>query len=131
MDHSGASEGPGQGRTHSSPSAGTSMVTKGQAAQSGQRPKVKITPFHSSPIVRSDGALHSKRPGAASGRLLASPASLFMDTPEHLTTPPVRERLAAAAAARSSQHQTPSSGSDPAATGGKPQEGPHVAKVTR
>lgn len=123
MDHSGASEGPEQGRIHSSPSAWRS---KGQGAQSGQRPKVKITPFHSSPIAHSDGALHSKRPGAASGRLLESPGSLFVNTRRHVTAPPVRKKLSPAAAAHSSP-QTPSSGSDP---GEKPQEGPHVAKVT-
>uniref|UniRef100_A0A8C9YC81 Euchromatic histone-lysine N-methyltransferase 1a n=1 Tax=Sander lucioperca TaxID=283035 RepID=A0A8C9YC81_SANLU len=87
------------------------MGAKGHAAQSGQRPKVKITPFHSSPIVSSDGALRSKRPGAAFGKLLASPGSLALDSLGRLSAPPVRGRLAAAAAAESSGGQTPSSGS--------------------
>lgn len=120
MDHSGASEGPEQGRT----SAGTSMFTK------GQRSKLKITPFHSSPIVRSEGAFYSKRPGAASGRLLASSGSLFVDTPGHLTALPVKETLAPADAAQSSPHQIPSSDSHPALTGQKVLQGPHVVKVT-
>lgn len=129
MDHGGASEGPGQGRAYSSSSAMTSMGATGQSAQSSQRPKVKITPFHSSPIVHS-GTLHSKRPGAASGKLLASPGSVFLAKPGHLTAPPIRERLAAVAAApRSSKNQTPNSGSEPATTGEKAQEGP-LAKVS-
>ncbi|XP_040898761.1 histone-lysine N-methyltransferase EHMT1a isoform X2 [Toxotes jaculatrix] len=127
MDHSGASEGPGPGRRPPIPFAGAPMGAKGQAPQSGQRPKVKITPFHSSPIVSSDGALCSKRPGAVSGKLLASPGSMFLDAPGRLTAPPVRERLAAAAnakavaAAGSSEEQTPSSGSVQATTREKAQ----------
>ncbi len=139
MDHSGASEGPGPGRRPSSPSSWTPMAAKGQAAQSGQRSKVKITPFHSSPIVSSDGAHRSKRPGAASGKPLASPGSLFADTPARLTAPPPRERLAAAAAAAgggvgaaaaaagSSEKQTASSDSVLATTGEKAR----VVKVNR
>ncbi|XP_044051096.1 histone-lysine N-methyltransferase EHMT1a isoform X2 [Siniperca chuatsi] len=107
MDHSGASEGPGPGRRPPSLSFGTPMGAKGQAAQSGQRPKVKITPFHSSPIVSSDGAHCSKQSGAVSRKPLASPGCLFLDTPARLTASPVRERLAAAG---SSEDQTPRSG---------------------
>lgn len=118
MDHSGTSEGPGPGRRPPIPSAGTPMGAKGQVAQSGQRPKVKITPFHSSPIVSSDRALCSKQPGAASGKLLASPGSLFLDTSGRLTAPPVRERPTAAAAG-SSEQQTPSSSSVQATTAEK------------
>uniref|UniRef100_A0A7N6APJ3 Euchromatic histone-lysine N-methyltransferase 1a n=1 Tax=Anabas testudineus TaxID=64144 RepID=A0A7N6APJ3_ANATE len=131
MDHSGGSKGPEKDGTHSVSSAGTSMSAKGQAAQSGQRPKVKITPFHSSPIVCSVGALQSKRPGAASGKLLASHGRLFVDTPGHLTAPTARKRLAAAATAWSSQHQTSCSGSDPALSAEKPQAHPHVVKLSK
>ncbi|KAF1388915.1 hypothetical protein PFLUV_G00067880 [Perca fluviatilis] len=108
MDHSGSSEGPGPGRRPSSPSSRAPMGAKGHAAQSGQRPKVKITPFHSSPIVSSDEALRSKRPGAAFGKLLASPGGLALDSLGRLSAPPVRGRLAAA---ESSGEQTTSSGS--------------------
>ncbi|XP_029294652.1 histone-lysine N-methyltransferase EHMT1a [Cottoperca gobio] len=118
MDDSGASQWPGPGRRPSSPSSGTPMGAKGPAAQSGQRPKVKITPFHCSPIASSDGALSSKRPGAASGKNLVSPHdSLFLDTFDLLSAPPVRGRLAAAAG--SSGEPTPSSGSALATTGEK------------
>ncbi|XP_073322968.1 histone-lysine N-methyltransferase EHMT1a [Pagrus major] len=104
MDHSGVS----------SPSSGTPVGAKGQAAQSGQRPKVKITPFHSSPIASSDGALRSKRPGAASGKPLASAGSLLQGTPGGLPAPPVRERLTAAA--WSSVEHSPKPGSVPTTT---------------
>ncbi|XP_070759756.1 histone-lysine N-methyltransferase EHMT1a [Enoplosus armatus] len=123
MDPSGASEGAGPVRRPSSPSSGTPMGAKGQAAHSSQRAKVKITPFHCSPIVSGDGAHRSKRPGAAPGKPLAYPGSLFLDTSPRLTSPPVRERLAAAAAvaaaAGSSGVQTPSTASVPATTGEK------------
>lgn len=122
MDHSGASEGPGPGRRPSSPSSGTPM-----GAQGSQRPKVKITPFHSSPIVSSDGALRRKRPGAAYGKLLTPPSSLFRDTPGRLTAPPVRERLAVAAG--SPVEQTPSSGFLLDTTGAKAQASPLAIKV--
>ncbi|XP_035496294.2 histone-lysine N-methyltransferase EHMT1a isoform X4 [Scophthalmus maximus] len=108
MDHSGASEGPGAGRGTPVPSAGPPAGAKGRGAQSGPKPRVKMTPFHSSPIVDSDGALCSKRPGAASGKLLASPGRLLLDTPGRKTAPGVRERpppaAAAAAAGRSEEH---------------------------
>lgn len=91
-----------------SPSSGTPVGAKGQAAQSGQRPKVKITPFHSSPIASSDGALRSKRPGAASGRLLEQ------GSPGGLSAPPVRERQTAAA--WSSAQHSPKPGSVPSNT---------------
>ncbi|XP_034547913.1 histone-lysine N-methyltransferase EHMT1a isoform X2 [Notolabrus celidotus] len=74
MDPSGASKGPGSGRRPSSPSIGTS---KGAPHRSVQKPRAKITPFHSSPIL-------SKHPG------------LFLDTPGGLAAPPVRERPPAA-----------------------------------
>ncbi|XP_038559386.1 histone-lysine N-methyltransferase EHMT1-like [Micropterus salmoides] len=96
MDHAGATEGPGQARRPSSSSSGTPMGAEGQTAQ---RPKVKITPFHSSPIASSDGGHRSKRSGAVFGKPLASPGSLFLDTPGGLTAPPVGQRLAASAAA--------------------------------
>ncbi|XP_070689889.1 histone-lysine N-methyltransferase EHMT1a isoform X2 [Pempheris klunzingeri] len=118
MEYSGAIEGPGSGRGPSSPSSGTPMGTKGPAAQSGQRPKVKITPFHSSPIASGDGALRSKRPGVLPGKLLVSPGSLFLEAQGRPTAAPVRER--AGAAAGGSEEQTPSSGSTQATTGEKP-----------
>ncbi|XP_076587571.1 histone-lysine N-methyltransferase EHMT1a isoform X2 [Chaetodon auriga] len=124
MDHSGASEGPGPGRRPSSPACGIPMGAKGQAAQSIQRPKVKITPFHSSPIVSSDGALRSRRPGAASGKALASPGSLFRDTPGRLTAPPVRERLTVTAG--SSGEHTASSGCLLDTAGAKAQASPVI-----
>ncbi|XP_022609211.1 histone-lysine N-methyltransferase EHMT1-like isoform X2 [Seriola dumerili] len=120
MDQSGASEGPGPGRRPPILSASTPMAAKKQVAQSGQMSKVKITPFHSSPIVSGVGALCSKRPGSAAGKLLASPGSLFLDTPGRLTAPPVRERHMAATAG-GSEEQTPTSGSLKAATGEKTQ----------
>lgn len=135
MDHSAAGAGPAPGRRPSSPSPGSLMCAKGQAAPSGQRPNVKITPFHSSPIASGDGALRSKRPAAASGKLLASPGSLFRDTPGRLTAPPVRERLAvpaapapASAAGTSVEHPT-SSGSALAPAGAKTQPSPLEVKV--
>nr|XP_046241618.1 histone-lysine N-methyltransferase EHMT1a isoform X2 [Scatophagus argus] len=123
MDHNGARERPGPGRRPSSPSSGTPIGAKGQATQSEQRPKVKVTPFHSSPIVSSDGALRSKRPGVASGKPLASPGSLFRSPPGGLPALPVRERLAAAAAAAagSSVQHAPSSGSLLATVGAEAQ----------
>ncbi|KAI4789955.1 hypothetical protein KUCAC02_034924, partial [Chaenocephalus aceratus] len=107
MDHRGASEGPG--RRPSSPSSGTPMGAKGQAALSVQKPSVKVTPFHGSPIASSDGALRSTRPAASAH------GSLFLDTFGRLTAPPVRGR----AAAGSSEDPPPSSGSAPAPTGVK------------
>ncbi|XP_034056161.1 histone-lysine N-methyltransferase EHMT1a isoform X1 [Gymnodraco acuticeps] len=107
MDHRGASEGPG--RRSSSPSSGTPMGAKGQAALSVQKPSVKVTPFHGSPIASSDGALRSIRPAASAH------GSLFLDTYGRLTAPPVRGR----AAAGSSEDPPPSSGSAPAPTGVK------------
>ncbi|KAG8011663.1 Histone-lysine N-methyltransferase EHMT1 [Nibea albiflora] len=130
MNPSGASEGPGPGGRLS----GTPMGAKGgQAAQGAQRPTVKITPFHSSPIVKSDGALRGKRPAAASGKALTSPGSLLRDTPGRLTSPPVRERLTAGvtgAAGRSVEH-TSSSGSVEATTGAKAQGSPLVVKAPK
>ncbi|KAF3851717.1 hypothetical protein F7725_013489 [Dissostichus mawsoni] len=105
MDHRGAGEGPG--RRPSSPSSGTPMGAKGQAALSVQKPRVKITPFHGSPIASSDGALRSTRPAASAH------GSLFLDTLGRLPAPPVRGR----AAAGSSEEPPPSSGSAPAPTG--------------
>ncbi|XP_042343678.1 histone-lysine N-methyltransferase EHMT1a [Plectropomus leopardus] len=137
MDHSGASEGPGPGGRPFSSSSGTPMGAKGQAAQSGQRPKVKITPFHSSPIVSSDGALRSRRPGAAAGNRLLSPGSLFVDIPGRLTAPTFRGRPAAPvapapgappAAAGSSEDPALSSGSVLATAGDKEQTNPQVIK---
>lgn len=128
MDYSGASERPGPARRPSSPSSGTPIGAKGQVAQSGQRPKEKISPFHNSPIVSRDGAVRSKRPGAASGKLLASPGILFQNTPGRLTAPLVRERLAAAAAGCSVEH-APSPVSLLASTGAKAQASPLVVKV--
>lgn len=124
MDYSGASERPGPGRRPSSPFSGTPIGPKGQVAQSGQRPKEKISPFHNSPIVSRDGAVRSKRPGAASGKLLASPGILFQNTPGRLTAPLVRERLAAAAG--SSVEHAPSPVSLLASTGAKAQASPLV-----
>ncbi|XP_041644377.1 histone-lysine N-methyltransferase EHMT1a [Cheilinus undulatus] len=94
MDPSGASKSSGTGKRSSSPSSGT-MGAKGAPAQSSQRPRVKITPFHSSPILSSDGALRSKRTG------------FFLGTPGHMPAPPAKERLSGASAAGIS----PSSGS--------------------
>ena len=140
MDTSGHSEEPGPGRRPSSPCSGTLMGARGQAAQSDQRSKVKITPFHSSPIASSDGALHSRRPGAACGRPLTSHsrAALFLETPCRLIAPPLRGRLstaytaaaaaAAAAAAGGPEEHTPSSGSVIATPGDKTQASPLVVK---
>lgn len=128
MDYSGASDRPGPGRRPSSPSSGTPIGAKGQAAQCGQRPKEKIAPFHNSPIVSGNGAFRSKRPGAASGRPLTSPGSLFQDTPGRLTALPVRERLVAAAAGSTAEH-APSSGSLLATTGVKAQASPLVVQI--
>ncbi|KAK2837107.1 hypothetical protein Q5P01_014319 [Channa striata] len=139
MDDSGASNGPGPDNTPSGPSAGTTVVAKGQGGQSGQKLKVKITPFHSSPIICNDLAIHRKRLGAAFGKVQVSPGSLFRDTPGRLTTLAVRERLAAApavgavaaasaAAAQRSEERISSSGSEPATKGEKSQEGPLVGK---
>ncbi|XP_068454965.1 histone-lysine N-methyltransferase EHMT1a [Clinocottus analis] len=113
MDDSGAGELPGRARRPSSVSSGTPAAAKGPP--SGQRPHVKITPFHSSAILSSGAALSSKRAAAAaSGRLLAAPGSHFLNSLGRLTGPQVRGRLSAAAR---SQERTP--GSDPAApTGG-------------
>lgn len=116
MDHSGA---VGAGRRSSSPSAGTDAGANGPAGQSGHRLKVKITPFHSSPIC-SDGAFRSKQPGAASGRPLALAGSLFVDGPGRLTAPPPRERLSAAAAG-SSKDQSPAPAAVVASTGHRAQ----------
>ncbi|XP_058492535.1 histone-lysine N-methyltransferase EHMT1a isoform X2 [Solea solea] len=112
MDHSRASEGPGSSRRATIPSASAAVGAKGQVAQSGQRPKAKITPFHSSPIVSSNGA---------TGKTLASSSSSFLGTSGRVTSPHVKERPAAVAAssvssaatavAGSSQEQTPSSAS--------------------
>ncbi|XP_044218862.1 histone-lysine N-methyltransferase EHMT1a [Thunnus albacares] len=133
MDLSGASEGPGPGRRPSSPSPGA----KGQAAQSGQKPKVKITPFHSSPIASSDGAVRSKRLGPAYGKPLAAPGSLFPGTSGRLPAPPVRDRVSAAAAAGAGAGagaagrpatQTPSSGSVQATSVEKAHTSPAVVK---
>ncbi|CAK6977873.1 LOW QUALITY PROTEIN: histone-lysine N-methyltransferase EHMT1a [Scomber scombrus] len=100
MDHTGASEGPGPGRRPSSPSSsGTPMGAKSQASQSGQKPKVKITPFHSSPIASSDGAVRSKRLGPAYGRPVVASGGLFAGTSGRLSAPPVREKVSSAAAA--------------------------------
>lgn len=130
MNPSGASEGPGPGGRLS---MGTKGAKGGQAAQGAQRPTVKITPFHSSSIGKSDGALRGKRPAAAaaSGKVLTSPGSLFRDTPGRLTSPPVRERLTAGvtgAAGRSVAHAA-GSGSMEATTGAKAQGSPLVVKV--
>ncbi|KAL7391599.1 hypothetical protein ABVT39_011542 [Epinephelus coioides] len=129
MDHSRAGEGPRPGGRPSTPSSGTPMVAKGQAAQGVQRPKVKITPFHSSPIVNSDGALRSRRLGAVSGKRLTSPGSLFVDIPGRLTAPPRGRLAAAASAAGSSDEPTLSSGSVLATTGEKAQISDHVLKI--
>ncbi|TKS78009.1 Histone-lysine N-methyltransferase EHMT1 [Collichthys lucidus] len=123
MNPSGVSEGPG-------PGGRLSMGAKG--GQAAQRPTVKITPFHSSPIGKSDGALRGKRPAAASGKALASTShgSLFRDTPGRLTSPPVRERLTAGvtgAAGRSVAHAAGSSSVE-ATTGAKAQGSPLVFK---
>ncbi|XP_077943450.1 histone-lysine N-methyltransferase EHMT1a [Gasterosteus aculeatus] len=110
MDCGGASEQPGRGRRPGQPS-GTPVAAKGQAAQSGQRSHVKITPFHSSPILNSNDALGSKGPGAASGRPLAAPGGQFLDTLGSLN---VRRRLSAPG---SHEQPTPTSGSIPTLTG--------------
>lgn len=124
MDGSGHSERPGTGRRPSSPSSGTPTGAKGQVAQSGQKLKEKISPFHNSPIVSRDGAVRSKRPGAASGNLPASPGILFQNTPGRLTAPFVRERPAAAAG--SSWEHAPSSVSSLASIVAKAQASPLV-----
>lgn len=85
MDSTEPSERPLSRRGPSSPSCSTAVGAKGQTAQSAQPPKEKISPFHRSPIVRGDVVISSKRPVAASGRLLASPGSLFRDFSGHLT----------------------------------------------
>ncbi|XP_054466594.1 histone-lysine N-methyltransferase EHMT1a [Anoplopoma fimbria] len=114
MDYSDAGELPGRGRRPSSQSSGTPVAAAGQAAQSGQRPRVKITPFHSSPILGDDAlsssssSSSSKRPGPGSGRPLATPGSRFLGTLGRLTGPHVRGRLSAAG---SSEERPPSSGS--------------------
>ncbi|XP_075934234.1 histone-lysine N-methyltransferase EHMT1a isoform X1 [Anarhichas minor] len=118
MDSSGAGEPPGRGRRPSSHSSGTPVAAKAQAAQSGQGPQVKITPFHSSAILHRDDAVRNKRPGAASGRLMATPGSRFLDTLGRLTGPHVRGRLSAAG---SSEEPAPSAGSVLASAGGKAQ----------
>ncbi|XP_010780424.1 histone-lysine N-methyltransferase EHMT1-like, partial [Notothenia coriiceps] len=105
MEHRGAGEGPG--RRPSSPSSGTPMGAKGQAALSVQKPRVKVTPFHGSPVASSDGALRSTRTAASAH------GSLFLDTLGRLNAPPVRGR----AAAGSSEEPPRSSGSAPAPTG--------------
>lgn len=75
------------------------MGAKSQAVQSGQKLKVKITPFHSSPIASSDGALRNKRLGPAYGRPVVASGGLFAGTSGRLSAPPVREKVSAAAAA--------------------------------
>lgn len=97
MDCSGSRDRPGLGRRPSIPSPGTPTNAKEQVAERGQRPKERIAPFHNSPIVTRDGAICSKRPGIASGRLLSCPGSLFQNTPGWLIALPVREKLIAAA----------------------------------
>ncbi|XP_029017964.1 histone-lysine N-methyltransferase EHMT1-like [Betta splendens] len=86
---SGVSGGSGQGGRHSSPAPAASAAA--------QRPRERITPFHSSPIVRS--ATPIKRPGAACGLMLAPPGSQLLHKPAHQTPSPVREAPVAAAAA--------------------------------
>lgn len=88
MDYSGASERLGTGRRPSSPSSDTPIGGKGQAANTGQRHREMLSPFHRSPIVNSDGVIRSRRPGAASGKLLTSPGSLFQDSPGRLIALP-------------------------------------------
>ncbi|CAJ1068690.1 histone-lysine N-methyltransferase EHMT1-like [Xyrichtys novacula] len=114
MDPSGTSKGPGPGGRPPSPSSGTLMGAKGAPSRSVQRPRVKITPFHSSPILSNDGTLRSTHPG------------LFLNSPGRLATPPVRESLPAASAAGSSKQPD----SDPVltTTGVKVQPSPPVIK---
>lgn len=119
MDYSGGRDRPGLGRRPSIPSPGTPTNAKEQVVESGQRPKEKIAPFHNSPIVTRDGAICSKLPGTASGRLLSSPGSLFQKTPGWLIALPVRERLIAAAE-RTVEHVN-SSGSSLATAGAEAQ----------
>ncbi|XP_074527144.1 histone-lysine N-methyltransferase EHMT2-like isoform X2 [Halichoeres trimaculatus] len=83
----------GSGKRPSSPDA---------ASRSAQRPRVKITPFHSSPILSSDGALRRKHTGS------------FLDS----SAPPDRQRLPAAGISKQSG---PGPGSVPATTGEKVQ----------
>ncbi|XP_076021273.1 histone-lysine N-methyltransferase EHMT1a [Genypterus blacodes] len=99
----------GPGRRPSSPSSGTPSGAKAEGAQSGQRPKVKITPFHGSPIVNRDRVFHSKPPGAASVKTPGSPHSLLLDNGRSLLALSLREKAntaAAAVAAGSSKEPT-------------------------
>ncbi|KAM9858924.1 histone-lysine N-methyltransferase EHMT1-like [Aulostomus maculatus] len=81
----------------------------------GQRPQVKATPFHSSPIFSGHAVIRSRRPGAVSDKLVGSHGSLFLGLSGPLAASPVRERHAAAgtsaAAAGSSAELTSSSAS--------------------
>lgn len=131
MDHSGADEGPSPSRRPSSPASRTPVGVKGQVSLSSQRPKVLITPFHSSPIANA--AFHSKR--TAAGNPLGSPVSLFLGTAGCVTTPLFRERPAAAAmaaiattAAGNSERQAHSSGSSQVTAGKKVQASPSTDK---
>ncbi|XP_068167208.1 histone-lysine N-methyltransferase EHMT1a isoform X2 [Antennarius striatus] len=113
MDHRGDSERPGPGRRLSCPPS--SGAPTGVRVQAAQRPKTKITPFHNSPIVSSDGVLRSKRPAAASGGPPASHGSLSGGPAGWLTGPPIGEVQAAAA------ERIPSSGALLAPAGEKSQ----------
>ena len=86
MDFIGASERPSTGRRPPSPSSDTPIG--GKAANTGQRHREMLSPFHRSPIVNSDGVIRSRRPGAASGKLLMSPDGLFQDSPGPLIALP-------------------------------------------
>lgn len=121
-----AMEHSGPGRRPSSPS-GTPSGAKGQGAQSGQRPKVKITQFHGSPIVNSDRVFHSKRPGAVT---LGSPHSLLLDSSRRLLALSVREKINTAAAGGSEEPTScVASSVGEAKTLSKPAPSPPVCKV--
>lgn len=124
MDPSTADEGPSPSRQPSSPASRTPVGVKGQVSLSSQRPKVLITPFHSSPIANA--AFHSKR--TATGNPLGSPVSFFLGTAGCVTTPLFRERPTAAG---NSERQAHSSGSSQVTPGKKVQASPSTDKVNR
>ncbi|XP_039875157.1 histone-lysine N-methyltransferase EHMT1a [Simochromis diagramma] len=121
MDPSAADEGPSPSRQPSSPASRTPVGVKGQVSLSSQRPKVLITPFHSSPIANA--AFHSKR--TATGNPLGSPVSFFLGTAGCVTTPLFRERPTAAG---NSERQAHSSGSSQVTPGKKVQASPSTDK---
>lgn len=124
MDQSGAIEGHASGRRPPTPSTSTPTAAKKQAAQTGPMHKVKITPFHSSPIVSGGGSPCSKKTEAASG------SGMLLAAPGRQTASTLREKHTDATyAAASSQEQTSSSVSSKTPVGEKAQASPHVVLV--